>query len=294
MYIYCSPTIDEIGWLPGRVDYSQDEVNTNPSLIPPNGNLPLAEPQGETPAEHIRRIFGRMGLNDQEMVAIIGGGHSIGRTHDKNSGYSGLSWTHRPTNISNDFFILLLSLDWGTAPVVFNGLQGNKFEWRNSPDQTVLMFATDFAFRTDPIFNQYAQQYASNQTLFYHDFAKVYGKVLQLGVKSSGKPTPTPTPSPTKKPIIYTQKPYTQKPYTEKPYTQKPYTQKPHTEKPVYTQKATPKPTTPCPEEQPKTTWAATKWVPPPKTDMPYKVTWSPAPIAKKDKDEKKEKKDRD
>jgi catalase (peroxidase I) len=44
--------------------------------VPPNGRLPDAS-QG---AQHLRDVFGRMGFNDREIVALSGG-HTLGRCH---------------------------------------------------------------------------------------------------------------------------------------------------------------------------------------------------------------------
>lgn len=55
-----------IPWRPGRQD--QDE-----SMCTPDGRLPDAS-QGQ---DHIRNIFGRMGFDDQEMVALSGA-HALG------------------------------------------------------------------------------------------------------------------------------------------------------------------------------------------------------------------------
>ena len=49
---------------------------------------------------HIRDIFGRMGFNDEEMVALIGA-HAVGRCHENASGYWG-PWTFAETTFSNE------------------------------------------------------------------------------------------------------------------------------------------------------------------------------------------------
>ena len=60
----------------GRVDA------LDPSAVTPDGRLPSADsgPAGADPsdADHLRTIFGRMGFNDQEIVALSGA-HALGR-----------------------------------------------------------------------------------------------------------------------------------------------------------------------------------------------------------------------
>jgi cytochrome c peroxidase len=60
----------------GRVD------ELDPSAVTPDGRLPNADsgPPGADPndAAHLRTIFNRMGVDDQEIVALSGA-HSLGR-----------------------------------------------------------------------------------------------------------------------------------------------------------------------------------------------------------------------
>ena len=65
----------------GRVDGTEQQVGDTTGL--PAGNAPF--PTGDGPAGHLRAVFYRMGLNDQEIVALSGA-HTLGRAFKNRSG----------------------------------------------------------------------------------------------------------------------------------------------------------------------------------------------------------------
>jgi catalase-peroxidase len=138
-------------WL-GDQRYSGDRELENPlaavqmGLIYVNPEGPNGNPDPLAAAKDIRETFARMGMNDEETVALIAGGHTFGKTHgagdpslvgpepeaapieaqglgwisrygsgkggDTITGGPEVTWTTTPTKWSNNFFWNLFGYEW--------------------------------------------------------------------------------------------------------------------------------------------------------------------------------------
>ncbi|KAF7087314.1 hypothetical protein CFC21_090515 [Triticum aestivum] len=151
----------------GRVDIAA------PEQCPPEGRLPDAGPR--IPAEHLREVFYRMGLDDKEIVALSGA-HTLGRSRPDRSGWGkpetkytkdgpgepgGQSWTAEWLKFDNSYFK----------------------DIKEQRDQELLVLPTDAALFDDPSFKVYAEKYAEDQGAFFKDYAEAHAKLSNLGAK---------------------------------------------------------------------------------------------------------------
>lgn len=163
----------EISWLPGRTDYVDD------SKLPPRGRLP----DGAQGADHLRWIFYRMGFSDQEIVALSGA-HNLGRCHADRSGFDG-AWVNAPTRFSNTYFRLMISRSW-KEKTLDNGVR-QFVHYDEDAEEELMMLPTDLALMADPSFKHWVQVYAKDKDKFFEDFAKVFAKLIELGIARDEK-----------------------------------------------------------------------------------------------------------
>jgi catalase-peroxidase len=156
-----------------------------------------------------------MDMKDRELVALIGGGHTFGKSHgacpkgagpspkeDEDNPWPGLcqatftsgfegSWTAHPTRWDNDYFKYLVDYEWEKHKG-----PGGHYQWRvkesnttkspqapiayppfSSETQKVMMLTTDVALSMDPEYKDYVKEFASNVTAFGDAFALVWYKL---------------------------------------------------------------------------------------------------------------------
>ena len=157
-----------IPWRPGRTD-------RDISACTPDGRLP----DGAKEQSHLRAIFGRMGFDDREIVALSGA-HALGRCHTDRSGFDG-PWTFSPTVVSNDYFRLLVSEKWN-----WKKWDGPK-QYQDVGSKSLMMLPTDMALVKDPVFRKHVERYAADDQIFFKEFREVITKLYELGVPFTSK-----------------------------------------------------------------------------------------------------------
>lgn len=203
------PCLDQGNCIEGNEDIGASVVGliyVNPEGV--NGN-----PDPMESVVRIREIFGRMGMNDSETVALIGGGHAFGKCHgacttgpgpnpsedpdnpwpgtcdlDSNddamgqglntftSGIEG-QWTTDPFVWDNEYFVQLV--EQGENYTLETG-PGGKYQWRN-PDNGYMMLTTDLALIYDPEYLEIVEAFAASQDLLDEVFGNVWEKLMTSG-----------------------------------------------------------------------------------------------------------------
>ncbi|KAK7351114.1 hypothetical protein VNO77_10309 [Canavalia gladiata] len=151
----------------GRVDVS------GPEQCPEEGRLPDAGPP--SPAEHLRQVFYRMGLNDKEIVALSGA-HTLGRSRPDRSG-----WGKPETKYTKDGPGAPGGQSWTVQWLKFDNSYFKDIKEKR--DEDLLVLPTDAALFEDPSFKVYAEKYAEDQEAFFKDYAEAHAKLSNLGAK---------------------------------------------------------------------------------------------------------------
>jgi len=162
--------IEEMGG--PRIEFKAGRTDAKDgSECPVVGRLPDAT-KG---ADHVRDVFYRMGFNDREIVALVGGGHAIGRCHKDRSGFDG-PWTRAPTTVSNEFFNRLFEEQWVEKKMP-SGVQ----QFVDKSTGKIMMLPTDMTMISDPEFRKYSKIYYDDEATFLKDFGAAFKKLTELG-----------------------------------------------------------------------------------------------------------------
>jgi len=171
----------------GRLDGEPKHVDPPfglPDAKPPFGGGAKGLKNPEDPAEHLRFVFYKYGMNDRDIVALSGA-HTIGRAFKDRSGTveegylggtvytkrgcpylensetaGGRSWTKDWLTFNNSYFTDMLSNDADT-----------------------LSFPTDLVLMDDPGFAPHFREFAGSEAAFFTAYAASHQKLSELGSK---------------------------------------------------------------------------------------------------------------
>ncbi|KAF5749038.1 L-ascorbate peroxidase S chloroplastic/mitochondrial-like isoform 2 [Tripterygium wilfordii] len=164
--------IEEAGGPKIPMKYGRVDV-TVPEQCPEEGRLPAAGPP--SPADHLREVFYRMGLNDKEVVALSGA-HTLGRSRPERSG-----WGKPETKYTKDGPGAPGGQSWTVQWLKFDNSYFKDIKERK--DENLLVLPTDAVLFEDPSFKVYAEKYAEDQEAFFKDYAEAHAKLSNLGAK---------------------------------------------------------------------------------------------------------------
>lgn len=177
----------------------------------------MAIPDTSHSALQVRDTFSRMGMNDSETVALIGGGHTFGASHGacpkgpgdapkdaplnpfagtcgegkskgkgKNIVTSGIEghWTTDPFKWDNEYFKLLNN--YGSKYVSAKG-PGGKWQWKVEEKPELMMMTTDLSLLADPAYKALVGAWAEDTRPFDAAFAAAWEKLTTQGASWAGE-----------------------------------------------------------------------------------------------------------
>jgi len=166
-----------------------------PVVEMPDGSY-APNPDPSLSAPDVRDAFSRMGMDDRETVALIGGGHAFGKAHGAcpagagrcgsgvgndtvTSGFEG-PWTTTPTKWSNEYFQVLVNCMWErhVGP-------GGHHQWRaagcDEKYAHVMRLTADVALMNDDGFRPIVMEFANDVRALNEAFAAAWLKLTTAG-----------------------------------------------------------------------------------------------------------------
>jgi L-ascorbate peroxidase len=146
-----------------------------------------ASTEDTTPGGHLRKVFYRMGLNDEEIVALSGA-HTFGRAYKDRSGVGA-----EKTKFTDGNYKVIRAdgkeanykaggSPWTEQWLVFDNSYFTTIPNDNA-DPELIKMQTDKAVFQDEGFRPYAEKFRDSQDEFFASYAKAHKKLSELGSK---------------------------------------------------------------------------------------------------------------
>lgn len=158
--------------------------------------------------EDVRTAFARMGFNDTETVALVGGGHAFGKGHGAclkapcgegelqgkgpntyTAGFEG-PWTTTPTTWSNQYFNNLFDFEWQNWTGPGGNLQWKPIKRTDDAEgdlPEIMMLTADVALAADEKYKVISEMYAKDLGLLTTDFAAAWYRLTSQDMGPSSR-----------------------------------------------------------------------------------------------------------
>jgi len=152
-----------------------------PDALPPFGGGPSC---AQSPAAHLRYVFYKYGMNDQEIVALSGA-HTVGRAFKDRSGAVPYGYTNPTAYTALGCPFAMKSLTNGGQSWTKEWLKfdNSYFKLQGVTDKECIAFPTDKILETDPGFKPTFDKYARDEAAFFSEYALAHKKLSELGSK---------------------------------------------------------------------------------------------------------------
>lgn len=185
----------------GRVDVESGKDCSPEGNLPdgeagPDGNyggdVGTASTKSKKPQGHLRKVFYRMGLDDEAIVALSGA-HTLGRAYKDRSGlgkestkFTDGSSTQKFAN-GEDAPYTPGGSSWTPEFFVFDNSYFKIID-DESVDEELLKMSTDRAVFVDEDFRPFAETFRDDQDSFFESYAKAHRQLSELGAKFYPEP----------------------------------------------------------------------------------------------------------
>jgi len=170
----------------GRVDGEPKDLQPVPfglpGAMPPFNQPGVRNPQD--PAEHLRYVFYKYGMDDKDIVALSGA-HTIGRAFKERSGAVSEGYMDGTAYTRKGAAELKNSLTCGGRSWTRNWLSFDNSYFVDMPkkDPECITFPTDAVLMTDPGFKPHFEEFAKDQAAFFKAYASAHKKLSECGSK---------------------------------------------------------------------------------------------------------------
>jgi catalase (peroxidase I) len=117
-----------------------------------------------------------LGLSSREMVALMGGGHTLGRQHKARSGFLDGKFTTNPLSLDNEYFKNLVDLTW--TKVANTDAAHEEYSATTKAGEVLHVLKTDMLLVWSSAYKAVVEEYSLDNALFLSDFANVWVKVM--------------------------------------------------------------------------------------------------------------------